>query len=45
MFAERHQYQKKTMNFNIYKNKDLVKTRDEDNYERRVGMKELLFYM
>jgi hypothetical protein len=36
---------KKLMYFNIYKSKDILKTKDDENYERRVGVKELLFYM
>ena len=36
---------KKYLNLNIYKSKNMMMTKDDDNYERRVGMKELIFYM
>ena len=36
---------KKVLNLNIYKSKRIHDTKNDDNYERRVGMKELLFYM
>ena len=36
---------KKTLNLNIYKSKSLEVTKDDENYERRVQLKDLLFYM
>jgi hypothetical protein len=35
----------KLLNLNIYQSKELLNTRDDENYERRVGLKELIFYM
>lgn len=38
-------HQKKFLNLNIYKSKNILKTKDDENYERRVGLKELIHYM
>ena len=36
---------KKYLNLNIYKSKNILLTKDDENYERRVGLKELCAYM
>ena len=36
---------KKSLNLNIYRSKNLDSTKEDENYERRVQLKDLLFYM
>lgn len=42
--GDRHT-QRKVLNLNIYKSKNILLTKDDDYHGRRVGLKELLFYM
>ena len=39
------QHHKKVLKLNIYSNKAVENTKDDDNYERRVQLKDLIFYM
>lgn len=45
MLAGGTQHPRKMLNLNIYRSKDILKTKEDENYERRIGMKELLFCM
>ena len=38
-------FPKKSLNLNIYSTKNVEMTHDDENYERRVQMKDLIFYM
>ncbi|CDW83759.1 UNKNOWN [Stylonychia lemnae] len=38
-------HHKKVLNLNIYSSREVEKTKLDDNYQKRVEMKELLFYM
>jgi len=38
-------HHKKVLNLNIYSSREVEKTRYDENYQKRVEMKELIFYM
>lgn len=39
------QHKKKDLHLNIYSSRDLEKTKFDENYQKRVEVKELIFYM
>lgn len=44
-FGAHRLYHKKVLNLNIYSSREIEKTKYDENYQKRVEMKELLFYM
>lgn len=44
-FGAHRLHHKKVLNLNIYSSREIEKTKYDENYQKRVEMKELLFYM
>lgn len=38
-------HHRRLLNLNIYSSRDIERTKNDDNYQKRIDLKELIFYM